>query len=131
MLWQNILLKMVQLSGHKMLVNVYIREKGLAERVRKRSMELYQIFSHHLNFLQIYIYNQAYLIFNTPNVQQVILTLISIIYNEESAKDANVREVAETRLKTLLTCTEVHAQPQRLTGSKRAELTSVRFVSKL
>ena len=113
---------------------VYIQEKGMTECVRKRSMELYQIFSRHLNLLQIYIYNQAYLVPNTPNVEQLILTLTSIVTNEESAKDTIVREVAESRLKEVyspaLKYMDTHRDQLILKGLM-AELTSIRFTSRL
>ena len=62
------------------LGKVYAQGKGLSlTKVQKKSIELYDIFCQHLNVLQMYVFNQAYLVPNTPHIVEVILSLTSII----------------------------------------------------
>ena len=110
---------------------VYIQEKGLDERIR---MEFYQLFSQHLNLLQICIFNQAYIIPNSPNLENMVLTLTSIISSEDSGKEVAVMDVAEKWSKEVYTPALQYMDSHRdrlVLKELVAELASVQFASKL
>ena len=61
-------------------------------------IEPFEMFSQHLSLLQIYVFNQAYLVQNTPHIIEAILSLMSIIDEDE---DAEQIDVIESRLKSV------------------------------
>ena len=65
---------------------IYANEKGCGAATRKTSMELYDIFSKHLNIVQIHMFSNAYLASNTPNLKEIIQTFLDISHNEEIVK---------------------------------------------
>ena len=78
--------------------NVYIREKGLKEN-NYSTIELYEILCKHLSVSQVYIFNQAYLVQNTPgsNLNAVVSSLNQII-----DKSVVVNDITKQRLQDLL-----------------------------
>ena len=115
------------------LGRLYAQEKGLS-CARKRSIQLYDMFSNHLNLFQVYFFSNAYLVPNTPHVLDVVLSLTSIMDESDNVKETVVREVTESRLKDLysaaLTYMDTHRDRLVLKGLM-AELTSIRFASRL
>lgn len=73
--------------------NVYNQEKGLVRR--KFSMELYEVFSKHLNLTQIYMFNTAYLTQNTANLNAVISSITSVINSEDVVKSTVQNQLNE------------------------------------
>ena len=102
--------------------------------VQKYERNQLNMFCQHLNLLQIYVFNQAYLVPNTPHIVEVILSLTSIIDDNEDVKETIVKDVTESRLKDLyskaLKYMDSHRDRLILKGLM-AELTSIRFASKL
>ena len=78
--------------------NVYAQEKGLTDNTYS-AIELYEIFCKHLSLSQVYVFNRAYLVQNTPglNLDAVVNSL-----NQMIDKDDIVKEITEQRLKELL-----------------------------
>ena len=135
----SVVAKYIQTNGPVLktqeLGKVYATEKGMQDsHMRRRSIELYEIFSQHLNLLQMYVFSEAYLVPNTPHVLQLILSLTSIVDENEHAKEAVVKGVAENRLKNLYSAALKYMDSHRdrlILKGLMAELTSIRFASKL
>ena len=65
---------------------LYMSKKGLETHMVKVSIELYKIFSQHLNIVQVYMFSRVYLIPNTPNLKEILLSLTSISHDEAIVK---------------------------------------------
>ena len=95
----------------------------------KVSLQLYEIFSQHLNIVQVYMFSRAYLVPNTPNLKEILLSLISISHDE-----AIVKDIVSERLKDIyvpaLMYMDSHRDKQILKGLM-AELTNTSFTSRL
>ena len=117
------------------LGKVYTHEKEQqTTHVRKRSIELYEMFSQHLNLLQIYVFDQAYLVPNSPQIMEAIVSLMCIIHEDEDAKQMVVKDVMESQLKSVYSAALKYLDSHRdrlILKGLMAELTSIRFTAKL
>lgn len=109
--------------------DLYTSKKDLETHVVKVSMQLYEIFSQHLNIVQVYMFSRTYLVPNTPNLKEILLSLISISHDE-----AIVKDIASGRLKDIyvpvLMYMDSHQDKQILKGLM-AELTNTSCTSRL
>ena len=107
--------------------NVYNQEKGLTRR--KFSMELYEIFSKHLNLAQIYMFNTAYLTQNTSNLTAVISSITSVINSEDIVK-STIQDQLNEKFPQMLKYLDSHRDRQVL-KALIADLTNTSFAAKL
>lgn len=106
---------------------VYLNVKG--STTRKRSLEIYEIFSKHLNLAQIYMYGVAYVVQNTTGLAMITTSLKSAVDNEYVVKERVqdcLKEVFPSALKYL----DSHRDWQVL-KSLFAELTNISFTARL
>ena len=107
--------------------NVYNQQKGLVRR--KFSMELYEVFSKHLNLAQIYMFNMAYLTQNTLNLTAVISSITSVINFEDVVK-SSIQDQLKEKFPQMLKYLDSHHDRQVL-KALIADLTSTNFTAKL
>ena len=106
---------------------VYLNVKG--STTRKRSLEIYEIFSKHLNLAQIYMYGVAYVVQNTTGLAMITTSLKSAVDNEYVVKERVqdcLKEVFPSALKYL----DSHRDRQVL-KALFAELTNISFTARL
>ena len=73
---------------------VYIVEKKLAS-TRKKSMELYNTLAKHLNLVQIYVHNTAYLTENSCNLSAVFQAISTVF---ESNSEVWIKKFVQDRV---------------------------------
>ena len=108
---------------------VYMETKGLT--VRRSAVELYEVFSKHLNLSQLYIYGIAFLIYNYPdaNMESVVESLKSTI-----DVDSVVKESVQSKLSDKLMIALKYMDTPRdklVVKALVAHLTNVSFTSRL
>ena len=106
---------------------VYLSEKGSS--TRRRSLELYEILSKHLNLAQIYMFDTAYLTENSTNLATITTSIRSTIDVEHIVKEKvqdHLNDVFPTALKYL----DSHRDRQVL-KALFAELTNISFAARL
>ena len=108
---------------------VYKEKKGLS--AVRNAVELYEVFSKHLNISQIYLFGRAFIVSNTSgsNIESVVESLKSVINREQI-----VKEVTEAKLADLFAPALQYmdtARDKKVLKALIAELTSVRFAAKL
>ena len=107
--------------------NVYNQERGLVRR--KLSMELYEVFSKHVNLAQIYMFNTAYLTQNTSNLTAVISFITSVINSEDVVK-SNIQSQLKEKLPQMLKYLDSH-RDRLVLKALFADLTNTNFAAKL
>ena len=106
---------------------IYLNEKGLT--TRKRSLELYEVLSKHLNLAQIYMYGVAYVVHNTTDLAAITTSLRSTIDTEHVVKKKVqdcLKEVFPSALKYL----DSH-QDRQVLKALFVELTNISFAARL
>ena len=107
---------------------VYLDSKGL--QTKKSSCEYYEIFSKHLNLVQVYIHQRAFLIANiSSNVKTLINTIESSVNTESILRDQFSKRVGNL-IQSSLPYMDTHRDRQ-VVKALLAELTSVNFATKL
>lgn len=110
--------------------NIYLQTKNLKNTYRKRSCEYYELFSRHLNLIQIYIFGTGYLLPNTTiNVERFIQEVKGCI-NEEEIVQERISDRLSDIFSSCLKYMDTHRDRQAV-KALFAELTSVRFATKL
>ncbi len=107
---------------------VYLRCKGLD--TRKRSCEYYEMFSRHLNLIQVYIFDTGYLLPNTGSKIESFIDAIKSTVNKEDILHKAVSDRLNGLVQSSLEYMDTHRDRQVL-KSLLAELTSVKFAAKL
>ena len=92
-------------------------------------MELYDIFSQHLNIVQVYMFSRAYIVPNTPSLKEILSSLISISHEEAIVKDFATEHLKDIYAPALVYM-DSHRDRQVLKGLM-AELTNTSFASRL
>lgn len=92
-------------------------------------MELYEIFSKHLNLAQIYMFNTAYLTQNTSNLTAVISSITSVINSEDIVK-STIQDQLNEKFPQMLKYLDSHRDRQVL-KALIADLTNTSFAAKL
>ena len=107
---------------------IYLEHKGLARK--KLSIEYYELFSKHLNVVQVqvYMFGTAFLLQNGTNVQNIVKCLGDAIVEEVVIKKKVERTLQD--FKVALQYMDSHRDKQVIKGLI-AELTNVSFVAKL
>jgi hypothetical protein len=107
----------------------YMKEKNLSEK--KTSMEVYEIFSKHLNLAQVYMFHTAYLIENSTNLPD-IFSFISCTVNNNA--ECLVKQEIDEHIKQFFPQTlrymDSH-RDRRVVKALLAELTNISFASKV
>lgn len=108
---------------------IYKEQKGLSSG--RNSVELYEVFSKHLNLSQVYLFGRAYFIQTShfSSIDVVMKTLKSI-----ANKDDIVREVAKEALSDHFVSSLQYldsARNRRVVKTLLSQITSVRFTTKL
>ena len=110
---------------------LYMREKGLSGR--KKSMKLYEIFAKHLNLVQIYLIQTAYLTEHSHNMPALCASMNDILASS-SQTDNLVKAAVENRLKEkfpqILKYLDSHRTRQVLKAII-AQLTNTSFTARL
>lgn len=108
---------------------VYINYKNLEKK--KMSSEYYEIFSKHLNLIQLYIFDIAYLLPNNTsgNMESFIETIKESI-NCETMMHTTIMQRLEKLFQPALQYMDSHRDRQ-VVKALFAELTSVKFTAKL
>ena len=118
--------KFVQSSGPIVATQdaarVYKNIKGSVKR--KKSGDLYEILSKHLNLLQVYIYGKAFLVSNTgSNIEKLVKTITDSV-NKEVLFNERISERLQGLFKTALEYLDTPRDKQIVKGLL-AELTTV------
>ena len=104
------------------------------ERTRKAvpSAELYNIYSGHLNLLQVYIHGTAYLVYSPvgSNVSRLLETLISLQLPTDVIVNTRAKERLKDTFKTALEYMDTHRDRQVL-KAVMTSLTSTKFAAEL
>ena len=107
---------------------VYLKYKGLD--TRKRSVEYYEIFSKHLNLVQVYIFDTAYLLPNTCGNMECFVNTIQRSVNTGQIIRENITDRLKELFQSSLEYMDTHRDRQVM-KALFAELTSVNFTTKL
>ena len=106
---------------------VYLSEKGSS--TRRRSLELYEILSKHLNLAKIYMFDTAYLTENSTNLAMITTSIGSTIDVERIIKE-KVQDHLNGVFPTALKYLDSHRDRQVL-KALFVELTSILFAARL
>ena len=96
----------------------------------KKSVILYEIFSKHLNLVQIYIHGKAYLLEDRGNDVHHVISTIKNVVNENMIINTHVEEKLKDIYKASLQYLDTPRDKQVLKGII-SHITSVRFTAKL
>ena len=107
---------------------VYLKCKGLGKR--KRSCEYYEIFSKHLNLIQIYIFDTGYLLPDAWGRVEKFIHTIKSIANPNDILNKTINDRLKCIFQSLLEYMDTHRDRQ-VVKALFAELTSVKFTAKL
>ena len=107
---------------------VYLKCKGL--NTRKSSCEYYEIFSRHLNIIQVYIFDIGYLLPNTSGRIESFIDTIKSTVNREDILHKAITDHLQGLVQSSLEYMDTHGD-RTVLKALLAELTSVNFAAKL